>query len=149
MRSLYYPPLDTVLFFSQPPFVSSVMTVLCLCRTRGRTSGALRWQSGCGSHLLFGFNYNSCGSSAVTFHLCRWMAAIVCFKERNVRREEGVDGFLYLVSHSERRADSMQKVASSSWKMSPWTSKEFHSKADKQYFDFPTWVQLNRSSRKC
>lgn len=49
------------------------------------------------SPLLFGFDNNGQGSSAVTFHLRRWMAAIVGFKERNVEREEASDGFIYFI----------------------------------------------------
>lgn len=49
---------------------------------------------------------NGRGSSAVTFHLRRWMAAIVGFEERNAGREEGEDGFLYIIFHCERRFDA-------------------------------------------
>lgn len=51
------------------------------------------------SPLLFGFDNNGRGFSALTFHLQRWMEAIVGFKERAVGREESEDGFLYLIFH--------------------------------------------------
>lgn len=38
------------------------------------------------------------------------MAAIVGFKERNVGREEGEDGFLYFIFHCMKRFDGMQQV---------------------------------------
>ena len=44
---------------------------------------------------LFGLDNNGCGSSVVTFHQQRWMAAIVGCKERNVGREEGEHRFVY------------------------------------------------------
>lgn len=48
------------------------------------------------SPLPFGFDNNGRGSSAVAFHLQRWMAAVVGFKEKNVGGEEGEHEFYLL-----------------------------------------------------
>lgn len=107
MRALTFTPLlssrCTSLSFSPPAFVSPVVALLCVC---GKRVDGPRALSGDGrpraSPLLFGFDNNGRGSSAVTSHQRRWMAAIVGCKERNVGREEGEDGFLYFIFHCMR-----------------------------------------------
>lgn len=54
------------------------------------------------SPLLFAFDNNGRGPSAVTLHLQWWMAAIVDVNERSVGREESEDGFLYIIFHCMR-----------------------------------------------
>lgn len=109
--TLLFSSCCTFLSFSLPAFMSSVSWPSCMCGEHVDgpwvLSGDVRpWAS----PLFFGFDNNGHGFSAVTFHLQRWIASIVDFKERTVGREEVEDGFLYFIFHCMRRFDGVHRL---------------------------------------
>lgn len=91
--------LAPLLSFSLPAFVSSAVALLCVVNTwmgPGRSQVTGSREPHLSSLVL---TTMAVVSLVLTFHLQRWMEAIVGFKERAVGREESEDGFLYLIFH--------------------------------------------------